>query len=616
MNRTRRLIQILLAVAVLATIVLVVKGVRSHQPDPMPADFTADGLGMEQTIFDGDNRRIIELKSSSSRKGEQDRIYMQNLDARLLKQGRLSEDIHVQGEEGYVENNYHNLLVRKNAKISSRRFVLESDQFFLKDRAILRTKKPVAFSLRDLKGTAAKGMAYYLKQNLIKLFDTRGVHMRQGREYKFQAGTLWFVEKERKLILEKAASIKGPESDLEGDWISIAFDDDIEIVRETRCQGRAHMRVESPGDPPLMRDLRCGVLTAQHDENGDISKLSLVRRVTVHLQRGERHSRIKSELLDAAFTPGGKFLSKITIPIPGEVIHTGGTEFSASADSMSFTFRSGEIALWRGKGNGNLRGRDFSSRSDSIEFDSPHHLIHLQGKECRVIQEKHVFLAPAFSIHTEKKWMKGKDGVRATFHPKRPQPPFSEKPFFIQSKELLHLDENRTTHFTGSVQLFQDAARLKAESLTMNPDKQLLANGKVRLTFQSETQSITAWGEKLAFDPEKQRLTIRGKGGFKSTEAQLNAEALSLSFRGDNRLHSVAAEGSVTFSKDDITGGSDNVLWDFIKREMQFSGNARLEKKQGAKAQGEFLDLDLKSNNMRVRSRKQQRTSTVLDEAP
>ena len=211
MNRTRRLIQILLAVAVLATIVLVVKGVRSHQPDPMPADFAADGLGMEQTIFDGDNRRIIELKSSSSRKGEQDRIYMQNLDARLLKQGRLSEDIHVQGEEGYVENNYHNLLVRKNAKISSRRFVLESDQFFLKDRAILRTKKPVAFSLRDLKGTAAKGMAYYLKQNLIKLFDTRGVHMRQGREYKFQAGTLWFVEKERKLILEKAASIKGPE---------------------------------------------------------------------------------------------------------------------------------------------------------------------------------------------------------------------------------------------------------------------------------------------------------------------------------------------------------------------------------------------------------------------
>lgn len=615
MNRTRRLIQILLAAAAVVTILLVVRSLRSRGPETMPADFSADGLGMEQAIFDGDNRRIIELKSSRSRKGEKDRIYMEDLDARVLSKGRMSEDIHVTGEEGYVENNYHNFLVRKNAAITSKSFTLKAKRFFLKDRALLRSQDTVTFNLRNLEGTAAKGLTYYLKQNLIKLFGVRGVHRRRGGEYHFQADILWFMEDEHKLILEKNAGIQGPDSQLKGNWISITFDSENKVVRETKSQGNVHLHTEQSQDPPRMRNIRCGILTGLHDENGDIHNLKLVHNVMVNLRRGERRSRIRSEILDVYFLPGGEKLDRIDVPSGGEVLNTGGSQFTALADRMHFTFKDGELATWNGEGNGSLRSRDFSCRSDRIDYNAPKGMILLKGKECRVINGRNVFIAPNFSIHTEKKWLRGEGNVRTTFHPKRPQPPFTAQPFFIRSQEVLLLDQKGTVRFTGSVQLLQDAAGLSAKSLTLNPDKHLQANKMVRLTFKSQDDEIEVWGDKLVFDPEKGNLTILDKGGIQSGETRLDADGLIISFSKDDHLKNISAEGSIRFHKDDISGESDKVFWDFAGRNMRFQGNASLSKKQGGKAEGEILEMDLESNHVRVRSQRQRRTSTLLDEA-
>ncbi|MBN1196592.1 MAG: LPS export ABC transporter periplasmic protein LptC [Candidatus Aminicenantes bacterium] len=614
MNRTRRLIQVVLFAALLATIVLVVRSMRSHSPEPFPADFSADGVGMEQTIFNSDNQPIIELKSASSRRGEKDRIYMTQLNVRILKKQDITDDIQVKGDEGYVGNNYHDLLVRKNAQISSERFILKAETFFLKDRAILKATVPVTFSLRNLEGTAAKGMTYYLDHNMIKLFSTRGVHSRQGNSYDFQADTLWFSKKDRKLILEKNARIQGPGSLLTGDWISLTFNDDMELVQQTRCQGKANFHSETDGDNGNMRNIRCEILTGEHDENGDMRSLSLVRDVTIHLRRLERHIRIRSELIEVRLTPGGDFLEHAQIPIPAEVTHTGGTEFSASASRMEFSFQNGELAQWRGVGSGNLRGTDFSCRSDTIEFDAPHNLIRMKGEESRVIRENNVFFAPVFSIHTEKKWLRGEGGIRATFHPQRPQPPFSDQPFFIRSKDLLILDDDGVTRFSGAVQLFQDKTRLSAESLTLNAKKHLTAEKSVRMVFQSQADDLEAWGEKLLFDPDRQTLMIKGKGGMQSAATRLSAESLILSFADKDGLQTISADGSIQFQKDDITGGADRVRWDFPKRNMRFSGNATLEKKGGGKAEGETLEMDLESNNVRIRSDRQERTSTVLDQ--
>ncbi|HDP95108.1 MAG TPA: hypothetical protein ENN40_07090 [Candidatus Aminicenantes bacterium] len=620
MNRTRRLIQAVLFLALLATVVLVVRSMRNRGPEHFPTDFSADGMGMEQTIFNSDNQPIIELKSASSRHGEKDRVYMTQLDIRVLKRKEITDDIHVKGDEGYVENNYHNLLVRKNAKISSQRFTLQAEEFFLKDRALLKSTFPVTFALRNLEGTAAKGMTYYLNHDMIKLFSARGFHNRQGKAYRFQADTLWFSKKDRKLILEKNARIQGPDSLLSGDWISLSFDGDIELVQQTRCQGKALFHSEtdnaaqSDGDAESMRNIRCEILTGEHDENGDMRSLSLVRKVTIHLRRRDRHIRIRSELIEARFTPGGVFLEHVRIPIPADVTHTGGTEFSASASRMEFIFKSGELTQWLGKGNGDLRSHEFSCRSDTIEFDASHDLIRMKGEDSRVIRENNVFFAPVFSIHTEKKWLRGEKSVRATLHPQRAQPPFSEQPFFIRSQDLLILDENAVTRFTGAVQLLQEKTRLTAESLTLNAKKYLSAEKNVRLVFQSQKDDLEAWGEKITIDPDKQTLLIKGKGGMQSGATRLNAESLILSFSEKDGLQTIAADGSVRFEKNDIMGGADRVHWDFPKRNMRFSGNATLEKKGGGKAEGETLEMDLESDNIRIRSRQRERTSTVLDE--
>ena len=449
---------------------------------------------------------------------------------------------------------------------------------------------------------------------MIKLFSVRGIHSRQGKAYRFQADTLWFSKKDRKLILEKNARIQGPDSLLTGDWISLSFDDDIEFIQQTRCQGKAHFHTETDGDAENMRDIRCEILTGEHDENGDMHDLSLVRKVTIHLRRQDRHIRIRSELVEIRFTPGGDFLEHIRIPIPADVAHTGGTEFSASASRMEFVFKAGELAQWLGNGNGELRSHDFSCRSDTIEFDATHNLIRMKGKESRVIRKNNVFLAPAFSIHTEKKWLRGEKGVRATLHQKHPQPPFSDQPFFIRSQDLLILDENGMTRFTGGVQLFQDKTRLNTETLTLNAKNHLSAEKNARMIFQSQEEDLEAWGEKLSFDPDKQTLVIKGKGGIQSAATRLNAESLILSFSEKQGLQTISADGSILFQKDDITGGADRVQWDFAQRKMRFSGNATLEKKGGGKAEGESLEMDLKTDNIRIRSRRQERTTTVLDQ--
>jgi lipopolysaccharide export system protein LptA len=363
-----------------------------------------------------------------------------------------------------------------------------------------------------------------------------------------------------------------------------------------------------------MRDIRCDILTGEHDENGDLKSLNLVHQVIVHLLQQERHTRIRSELIEIEFTPGGDSLKQVRIPFSADVHHANGTEFSATAGRMDFAFRDGELAQWSGNGNAELRGKDFSCRGDTIEFDAPRSLIRVKAEQSRVIRDKDVFHAPIFSMHSEKKWLRGEKGVRATFHPRNAQPPFSENPFFIRSEKMLLMDENDTTQFSGNVQLIQDNTRLSAETLNMQAGKSLTASKNVKLAFQSQDEQLSAWGDTLIFDPGKKTLVIKGKGGMQSAETRLNAEALILSFLDDRKLGTISAEGAIRFEKGDISGGSERVWWDFLRRSMRFSGKAVLEKKGGGKAEGESLEMDLETDNIRIQSRGDQRTSTVLEQ--
>jgi|GEM_PF-3072529 len=614
MHHNRRLIQIILAVAVLITVGWVIRGLRDRTPEPLPADFSADGLGMTQTIFDIDNRRMIELKSSESRQGKDDRIHMKNLEALVLKHGRMSEDIRIHGDEGYVENNYHNFLIQTNAKVSSPKFSLESSRFFLKNRAQLSTEKAVSFRLNSMKGNAGKGMIFYIRHNVIKLFGARGIHRRQGVDYSFQADTFWFMENERKLILEKNARIQGPDSLLQGDWISITFDEDMEKVINTRCQGHAHLRRESgETDQKSLRDIRCGILNAQHGEDGKISSLSLTRNGIVHIQDPKRQTRIVSDIIQIHFEPGGDLLKKVELPSPGEVNHRGSTNFSASSQRMNLVFKQGELEQWQGEGDCRLRSAEFSCRSDSITYSESRKTLRLKGEESRVIQSGNVFLSPGFTMHTEKKWLRSEEGVRTTFHPENTQPPFSQGTFFVRSKEMTYFDRNHTIHFKGSVQLIQDSARLTCGELFIKNGKHIMAKRKAMLSFDSESDKVSVGGELIVFDPDLQSLVASGSSMLVSGLTHISADTLAVDFLKNNRLRSVKANKDVRFQKEETSGSGDQIEWNTVTQNMRFSGNATLSRKNGGNAEGEILYLDLKTNAVRVLSRRQRRTVTVLE---
>ena len=133
--------------------------------------FEPDGIEMKYIAFNKNNQKSLEINCAESKRAENDKTIMKKIRATIFKKGKLDQDILITADRGYASNNINNFFIERNATVYSEDLEIKSDHFEIKGRNKLSTEKIVHYQARGLKGIARKGLEFYLKVNVLKLFE-------------------------------------------------------------------------------------------------------------------------------------------------------------------------------------------------------------------------------------------------------------------------------------------------------------------------------------------------------------------------------------------------------------------------------------------------------------
>lgn len=616
MYRYRQFIKIVLIIFFLFTVYFIFRGLVQPEPksNTLSGAFEADGVEMNQTIYDNQNRKAIEIRCTESKRASKDKILMKNLEATILKKGRMNKDIHVYGDDGFVENNFHNFAISKNGRIVSEDFEVKSQTFFLKDRALLRTRKKVEYRTHSLKGIARKGMEYYLNLNVIKFFLTRGSYERNEKPHQFQTDLLWFIENDRKLILQKRSLIKSENSLLKSDWISLTFFEDLENVQESSTIGNSYLFMGSREEKKY-REIRSQNINSFYDVDGRLKSVEILKQGKVILVTPENSTRIQSDLIEITFNPETEKIEKVDFRFPGQIQNQGKTDFTIWADEMKLDFKDGEVKYCRGSGDCRLKIEDYRIETDSIAYDIDNHTIQIKGKNSTVFQENNNFKSTAFNINSKAKILKSDEGVKSIITLDNENILFSKNAIFVNAGKVKVLNKKNSFSYQKDVRLSQESTLLKTDKLEIDENNDLAAEGNVSLSFSNSKggDEIVLRGNKVTFDSKNRKILIQDSAVIRGKEAVLKGDRLDLEFDQNNDLATIVGEKDIEFIKDNIQGSSQKVEWRFQKEFIIFTEAAELKKPGGGTAKGEKLEFNLKTEKVVIVSDETKRTETILD---
>lgn len=620
MHKYQKIIKFLLICITLFTFFLIFKGMIQHEEPKtdIVATMDVDGVEMHQSLYDEENRKIIELNCTHSRRVEKDKLEMRNIDAKVLKKGKMNKDIRIMGDEGFAANNFHDFEIRKNGRIISEDFEIHSDKFFLKNRANLKSKIKVDYRTATMEGTARKGMEYYVKLNVIKFFDTAGKYLRNNREHRYKTGTLWFIENERKLIMQKDAGIRSDQSILKSDWVATIFHEDMKTIQEASAIGNSYLLMGNPDkEQNDFKEIKAQNIKSYYDEGGRLTYVDIMKEAEVVIASPTNRTGIRSELLKILFDPETEKVSEIQVLQPGEMRNKGQTDFNLLAGEMNLQFEEGEVKFCRGVKDCRLKLEDYGIEADELRYNVDKKTVVIKGENSSVGHKNNLFRSTQFLVLTEKKVLVSQAGVDSTISLGSDNLLFSDASIFINAQKINFSSKEETFHYEGDVKLTQDNTSLTAGKLFINKSNDIVAVDDVTLSFRPDegdpTAEIVVKGQKVVFDSKKKRITIDKSGAIQGKGAILKAENLILQFGDNNKLSLILGDKDIQFIKDDIVGSSAKVQWKFQDEIIVFTTSANLVRGQKGTSKGEKLEFDLKNDKVLVHSDDTKRTETILD---
>ncbi len=620
MHKYQKIVKILLICITLLTFFLIFRGIVQDQtPDKAlvgPVD--ADGVEMSQSLYDEENRKIIELSCTHSKRAEKDKLEMRNIDARILKKGKMNKDIRITGDEGFAANNFHDFEIRKNGRIISEDFEIKSEKFFLKSRANLKSKIKVDYRTATLEGTARKGMEYYVKLNVIKFFDTSGKYIRNDREHQYKAGTLWFIENERKLVMQKQAGIKSDQSILNSDWVAMIFYDDMKTIQEASAIGKSYLLLGNPDkNQNDYKEIDAENIKSNYDEKGRLLNVEIMKNAQVQIASEKNKTAIRTDYLKILFDPETEKVTEIQVLQPGELRNTGQTDFNLLAGSMTLQFKGGDIAFCLGKGDCRLKLEGYGIEADEIRYNVEKKTVAIKGENSSVAHKNNLFRSSEFTVLSEKKILLSDSGVDSTISLGSGNVIFSDGSIFINAGKINFSSTQETFNYEKSIHLTQDNTTLSAEKLLIKKNNDIVATGDVSMAFRSDKKNnedeVSLKGQKVVFDSKKRRIVIETSAAIQGKGAILKADNLTLQFSKESKLQTITGNKDIQFIKDDIIGSSEKVNWKFQQEIIEFNESANLVRGDRGNSKGDKLEFDLKSNKVLVHSDDTKRTETILD---
>jgi len=576
-------------------------------------EFEPDGIDMEYTAFDRENRRTVVIRAQESRNAGDDRTQMKDIRATIFKKGRLDQDLTISSDEGYVTNDFNRFYLEKNARIRSRDLDLQSENFLIKGRNRLVTDKAVSYTTGSLRGTADRGMEYFIKLNVITLFDTQGTYERDGRTFAFSTSRLWIMDREKTVVLETGSEFKEGTSLLKSNRLELIFDDEFEQLKRAISHKDSYLYMEDETGETV-REAKSGHLENVYNTQGQLMRTITSRDAQVFFHRKARKTEIFSPEIVTDYRPESGQIERVRMDSSGKIDHQGDDDFTLSADRSDILFEDGAVRSGRAAGNCVFRFDTYTGTSQRLRFDLKKDTLHLIGPDATIRRKQNTFVAGDYTVDLKKNILQSDREIRSIVTLEQKNVLFSEDNLFIHARHIKIFTEENKVSYTDRVRLYQGDTILRSESLEFSDPGNILAKGQVFLSFRNNEDVVVLQGKTVTFDSEKRTIHLTGRASVQNGNRTLGADDILIRFNDRQELETILGEKSAQFNKDDISGKSEKVRWDFIKDEMTFREAAEIRSKTGGVTKGQELKLDLKTEKITILSGETDRTKTVIDE--
>lgn len=616
----KKTLEIFIIISLVATLLYIMIGLKKKTPSEFTNELKVDGETMVHNTYDKEHRKAMELKCTEAVNESEDKTDMKNIEGVIYKKGRMNKDISVSGKSGYVANNSQNFFIEGDAKVASEDFSLKGPSFLLEGQAEMSTEKKVDYKAKDLQGIATDGIRYYLKLNVLKFFNTRGRYKRDNRDFDFTTDVLWVIDKDKIVVMEKNTVIREANSILRSDWMSLKFTGNFEHISEATSQKSSYFYLEDK-EKKEIKEIKSENISSYYNDAGKLSRVVVMQKGEILLKSKTDHMMINSDKIEMFFDPESGKATRIDIPTPGQVENTGKTKFRITADAINAAYnKKGELSTCEGKGNTIFIVDEYHGSGEKLFYDIARDSITMTGPNAQVINgDNNTFNSSKFNVDTRQKILSSSDGVKSTILLKKKNVLFSEAPMFLNAKEFRILEKKKKFRYDTRVQLMQDDISLTTDTLEITDENQIEANGKVSLSFKDKSsdagtgaKDIAIKADNIVFNARERSIDITGNAAIKSGETLLKANHLVVKFSDANEILDISGEGDIEFLKEDLSGTSGKVQWLFAKEMMILKNSPRVAKKTGGATSGKELEIDLKTNTIKILSGASERSETII----
>lgn len=603
-----------LAIAMLAVVVYITFSFRGSKQKDISIASRADGEQIVFYTYNKKNQKVLEITCTETQKEGKNRTVMKNIIALIYKKGRMNKDIRVFGDRGYVEGADSHFFIERNARIESEDFSIKSKNFTLKGKVHLVAPHQVDYKTKGLTGVADKGMEMFLKKNILNFSNTHGKYFKDNKEFDYATDLLWVFDETKSLVMEKNSSMRDKNSLLRSDWITIQFDKDFKKVKESSAQKNSYLYIEDP-ERRQIREVKAEHIGSIYNEDGKMTRLVVMKNAEILMKDKENHILIASESVDLYFdAPTGK-ATEMDIPMAGRVENTGKTKFDVAADKINAKFDGeGEIRYCTGEGNVHYVVEDYRGTTHKIVYNVAKDLINLTGDNSKLETKSNTFHSDSFKVRVKDKILssQSKTEVKTIIHLEKKSVLFSAASVFINAREFVIYEKENRLNYEKNVTLNQGDTVLRCRRLQITDENQIAATGSVSLNFKSEGKEVELKAEEVTFKPAEKSIELSGNAAIKNDENLLQATRISILFNDDNEVAQITGDGMVNFSKEELSGTSDQVKWLFKEDVMILSGSPIIRRTGGTSTTGKELKINLETGEITILSGTAGRTETII----
>lgn len=612
MMKYKILIQIAVFTVFLALMVLILAGYKPRSEAESLDSFEPDGIEMRYVAFNQNNQKSLEITCAESKKQTEDKTLMRNIKAIIFKKGKMDRDIHVSGDEGFISNSTNHIFIDKNARITSEDIQITSQNFTVKSKNQVTTDHQVHYQAKGLEGIARKGLEFFIKTNVVKLFNTRGTFQKNDRSVEYETDEIWIIDRKKMIIFDKNTEIKDEESVLKSDQLSLQFDEDFNIIRKLKSFDKSYFYHADRQENHTL-EIDSHMLEANYTPIGQLRRTVALGDVTISLVDPQNRTVITSDRVISKYNPGTGQISDMKIFPPAVVKNQGKSKFEITADRIDLRFKKGELARGSAKRKCQFKIEDYAGRSDRVVYNLDKSEIHLLGEESTIKKEKNTFISKNFTINTQNDTLTSSLGIKSIINPENSNALFSTDSIFVNAKKIDIFDRENRVLYRDDVRLQQNQTILNTDQLEVRGENHLRSKGNTHLVFKNQEGIITIMGESVEFNPKERTITIQDKAVVRSENRMLKGKLIRILFDEDNQVDRIWGEKEIQFTQEKITGSAEKVNWDFKKELMHFSDSAQIKTADGGSTRGKELMLDLKTSKITVLSEDSKRSETVIE---